>query len=126
MTNIFMKQDDSKNMKSIILINQILKIYDDSLDFEEVDDKKLNHKYLKCSPNRFMAVMNMLQDGGYITGIDYKEWNDGSFEFDVSDSSITLAGLQYYAENTKLLSKLGIIVESAAIVAANVTGIIKI
>ena len=49
----------------------------------------------------------MLSDAGYIDGIETRENNDGTADVIFEDSSITLAGLKYYAENSLFLRAAG-------------------
>lgn len=107
MTNIFMKDYDIRSMNTLICINKILEIYDKSLDDECINLKKLNPAALKMSEVKFGKLMVMLYKSGYIDGFVFDDTIDGKTSFDYSNSSITFEGLSYYAENTKLLKKLG-------------------
>lgn len=110
-------------MKTLKTIHKILKFYDDNMDADEIDFSQLSAKSLKISENRFVRIMAMLSDGGYIDGIEIRENNDDTVDMIFEDSSITLDGLKYYAENSLFLRAAGAlpeIVSAGATVAASV------
>lgn len=114
---------DNRCMKTLKTIHKILKFYDDNMDADEIDFSQLSAKSLKISENRFVRIMAMLSDGGYIDGIEIRENNDDTVDMIFEDSSITLDGLKYYAENSLFLRAAGAlpeIVSAGATVAASV------
>ena len=96
-------------MKTLKTIHKILKFYDDNMDADEIDFSQLTAKSLKISENRFVRIMAMLSDGGYIDGIDVRENNDDTVDLLFEGSAITLEGLKYYAENALFLRAAGIL-----------------
>lgn len=94
---------DKKIMKTLSAIHKILKFYDDNMDADEIDFSQLTAKSLKISGNRFVRIMTMLSESGYIDGIEVRENNDDTVDVIFDDSSITLEGLKYYAENALFL-----------------------
>jgi len=101
------KNAENKDMKTLAKIHEILKFYDDSMDADDIDFSMLSAKKLKISENRFVRIMTMLSDAGYIDGIGARENNDGTVDLLFEDSAITLAGLKYYAENSLFLKAAG-------------------
>lgn len=98
---------DNKIMKTLVAVHKILGIYDDCLDSDSLALERLNAKSLKISENRFSKIIIMLSEAGYISGVDVREFSDGSRGVDYSDSQITLDGLKYHAENSLFLKAAG-------------------
>ena len=98
---------DKKIMKTLSAIHKILKFYDDNMDADEIDFSQLTAKSLKISGNRFVRIMTMLSESGYIDGIEVRENNDDTVDLLFEGSAITLDGLKYYAENSLFLRAAG-------------------
>ena len=96
-------------MKTLVAVHKILGVYDDCLDSDSLDLEKLNAKSLKISENRFTKIIVMLANAGYLSGVDIREFSDGSTNVDYSDSCITLDGLKYHAENSLFLRAAGLL-----------------
>lgn len=110
-------------MKTLTVVHKILKFYDDNMDADEIDFSQLSAKALKISENRFVRIMIMLSESGYIDGIEVRENNDSTVDVIIEDSSITLDGLKYYAENALFLKATGLLpelVSAGATVASSV------
>lgn len=105
------RKADNKTMKTLTAVHKILKFYDDNMDADEIDFSRLSAKSLKISENRFVRIMTMLSDGGYIDGLEVRENNDDTVDVLFENSSITLDGLKYYAENSLFLKAAGALPE---------------
>jgi hypothetical protein len=105
------------------IIWKILNILDLSLDLSDFDtEKELNPKHLGITENRFFRYIEMLQNAGYIDGVKIEEYLTGEKEFDLSEITITLNGIQFLLENSTMRKMANIAEKLGLIVAENGTG----
>ena len=105
------------------IIWKILNILDLSLDLSDFDaEKELNPKQLGITENRFFRYIEMLQNAGYIDGVKIEEYLTGEKEFDLSEITITLDGIQFLLENSTMRKMANIAEKLGLIVAENGTG----
>lgn len=81
-------------------IYKILAALRASMDYEEFDSRLISAEYLKISEPRRVALMMMLVQAGYITGITFDEGAGGDIMMSISRPRLTLKGLEYLEENT--------------------------
>lgn len=79
---------------------KILRRFEKCLDKEEFDESLL--KELKLSPTRLRNSLEMLDEAGYITGIEIHEYISEDDYIDFENARITIDGLKFLAENTVL------------------------
>ncbi|MBR0487587.1 MAG: hypothetical protein IJJ70_07810 [Treponema sp.] len=92
---------DYKTMNtSYGIIWQILNCLDLALDYPEVPADTLTAKRFKITENRFNNYLIMLENTGYIEGVEIIETIDGNTELDISEIKITLEGIQFLIENS--------------------------
>lgn len=109
-------------MDNLKTIYKILSFLEQSLDYEQTDTDRLRAEGFGISENRFNAIMIMLTDSGYITGLTYKRYV-GEEKLTISGLErvrITLAGLEYLNENGTMKK-----IAAAAKGIVDVIGIIK-
>lgn len=85
------------NFKTIF---KILSILESSLDYDKVDLTRISAESLGVSGNRRNAILKMLNDCGYVEGVFVRTYTDGEICIDSTNIQITLAGLEYLAENS--------------------------
>lgn len=86
-------------------IYTILNRLEKSLDCEEKDfnaEEQIGHEALGITETRWKHYIEMLEQAGYISGVQKKSFTDGSYYLDISSINITLQGLQYLAENSMM------------------------
>lgn len=86
-------------MANFKLIYQILTLLDKYLDYDEPDLDKLSADNFKVSNRRFVAIMIMLYEGGYIDGIEPIHLGGNEFDLKYINPTITLKGLEYLEQN---------------------------
>ncbi|NMD99831.1 hypothetical protein HF878_10270 [Selenomonas bovis] len=86
-------------MANFKLIYQILSLLDKYLDYDEPDWDKLSAENFKVSEKRFVSIMIMLYEAGYIDGIDIIHLGGNERDLKYIDPSITLKGLEYLEQN---------------------------
>lgn len=86
-------------MDNFKVIYKILKILEKAMDYEEFDRALISAEALGVTQARWEAIMTMLQDDGYIQGIQYVR-SLGMKGIKVIDVRITLKGLEYLEENS--------------------------
>lgn len=87
-------------MTNFKLIYQILSLLDKSLDDRSPDWSKLSATHFKVTEKRFVYIMVMLYEAGYIDGIEpIPLGGEAGMDFKLVSPSITLKGLEYLVEN---------------------------
>lgn len=89
-------------MANFKLIYQILMMLDSFLDIDEPDYSKLSAETFHTSERRFINIMIMLFEAGYIDGIRVVELYDGNYDIKMIHPCITLKGLEYLEDNTNM------------------------
>lgn len=93
-------------MDNFKIIYKILRLLEEAMDYEEFDVSLLNPELLGVSENRMNAILIMLQDEGYITGIIYRKGLNG---VKLNKPVITLKGLEYLEENSTMKKVAGLL-----------------
>ncbi len=89
-------------MANFALIYQILSLLDKYLDYPDPDWSKLSAENFKVTETRFINIMIMLYESGYIAGIDVIPLMGGHYDIKLIEPRITLKGLEYLEENTQM------------------------
>lgn len=84
-------------MDNFKIIYRILAVLEAYLDCDCFDLERLSAQHLGVSENRRNAILKMLNDKGYITGVQVKEYIDGDIKLNIDNIKITLDGLEYLA-----------------------------
>ncbi|MDR3149546.1 MAG: YjcQ family protein [Oscillospiraceae bacterium] len=86
-------------MDNFKVIYKILKILEEAMDVQDFDESMLSPDMFKISQTRLDAILVMLQNDGYISGlIPVRFGRMTGVKFD--NVRITLKGLEYLAENS--------------------------
>lgn len=86
-------------MANFKLIYQILALLDKYLDYDDPDWSKLSAENFKVTEKRFVSIMLMLYEAGYIDGIEPISLGGDRYDFKLIAPSITLKGLEYLESN---------------------------
>lgn len=86
-------------MDNFSVIYKILKSLEKAMDFDEFDIKQISPDVLRISENRWVKIMEMLVNEGYITGVSVEHFLAGD-KLVVNNIGITLKGLEYLSENS--------------------------
>lgn len=114
---------DNEKMKKMRttcgIIWQILNELDLALDFDDGKPRKedFTAERFRITENRFNCYISMLSEAGYVSGVDRREYADGSVSIDYSGISITLAGIQFLWENSAM-RKIAEFAEQAGLIVA--------
>lgn len=93
-------------MDNFKIIYKILRLLEESMDYDEFDTGLLSPELLGVSENRMNAILIMLQDEGYISGIIYRKGLNG---VKLNKPVITLKGLEYLEENSTMKKVAGLL-----------------
>lgn len=104
-------------MNNFNMIYRILKYLEKAMDYDEADLDFISAEKFGVTQQRWVAIMEMLEAEGYITGLSIKRSIDGEVCYSVSHPRITLKGLEYLQENS--------IMQKAANIAKGVADIIS-
>lgn len=89
-------------MPNTKLIYGILALFDKYLDYDEPDWDELSASHFKVSERRFIAIMLMLLEAGYIDGIEPIGLGGGRYDIKLMSPRITLKGLEYLENNDSM------------------------
>ncbi|MBQ1628001.1 MAG: hypothetical protein II098_02440 [Treponema sp.] len=108
------------------IIWKILNTLDLALDLECVPPEELSAKKFKITENRFQNYLLMLQNAGYVDGVECSEYIDGSINFDISNIKITLEGIQFLIENS-MMNKIAVAAKEIGlnVAEAGITALLK-
>lgn len=70
------------------------------MDYDEIDIEQISAEMLGISQNRWINIMSMLIENGYLSGISIKQNIMGDSVLSVSNPKITLKGLEYLNDNS--------------------------
>lgn len=87
-------------MDNFKTIYRILQYLEKAMDYDEADIDFISASKFGITEQRWAAIMQMLVNEGYITGIGMKRSADGEVCLSVSDVRITMKGLEYLQENS--------------------------
>ena len=88
-------------MDNFKAIYKILKVLENSMDLEEVNQESINYNNFDISKERYNQILIMLYNKGYITGIKVAK-TGGMTIVNTRNIKITLDGLEYLEENTAM------------------------
>ena len=86
-------------MENFIAIYKILSFFEKNLDSTSIDEKKISPEVLGITKERRDALLIKLMENGYVEGLEAMYYLNEAPIVLFSRSSITLAGLEYLAEN---------------------------
>lgn len=89
-------------MANFKVIYEILTLLDKYMDYEDPDWSKLSAENFHITETRFINLMIMLYESGYIAGIDVIPLMGGHYDIKLIEPRITLKGLEYLEENTNI------------------------
>ena len=91
-------------MNDFKLIYRILKYLQMSLDIEEPDFTPISADALEMTQAKWSRIMKMLDDEGYISGLNIIKINNAPFPFVkfTKSTTLTLKGLEYLEENSMM------------------------
>lgn len=104
-------------MDNFSVIYKILKALEKAMDLEQFDLAAISPEVLKVSDNRWFAIMEMLIENGYVSGIAVEHYLTGS-KLKNRGIKITLKGLEYLQSNG-MMKKAGDTLKSAAEIVGN-------
>lgn len=84
------------------IIYRILKALEAGLDIDDPTDAPYSAKTLGISENRRNKIVCMMQDEGYVSGVDHVFYYDGTEVVDTSNMAITIKGLEYLHDNSTM------------------------
>ena len=87
-------------MEEFSIIYKILRILQKSMDYDEVDVRLISASALGISQNKWIRMMKMLADNGYIEGVCIVNVDGASSIIQLNNPMITLKGLEYLGENS--------------------------
>lgn len=87
-------------MDNFKVIYRILRYLEKAMDLDEPDMDKISAEALRLTEQRWLAIVEMLAEEGYVDGISVKRSLDGIPTVSVSRVRITLRGLEYLQENS--------------------------
>jgi DNA-binding transcriptional ArsR family regulator len=100
------------------IIWQILNVLDLSLDYDEVPENVLTAKKLGITQNRFEAYLKMLEDAGYIEGVEFEDFiSEKEPVLNREKIRITLEGIEFLIENSAM-SKIAAAAKEVGLVVA--------
>lgn len=88
------------NMNNFDIIYKILKKLEKAMDLDEFTLDDISAQVLKVGESRWAAIMEMLYENGYVSGITVQRSADGDIQIRESSVRITLKGLEYLSENS--------------------------
>lgn len=83
------------NFKAVYMILSALEA---SMDYPSFDTEQIAPEVLGVSRERWIKYLEMMQDVGYIKGVQIRSYMNGT-SVDARDIRITLKGLEYLQEN---------------------------
>jgi len=86
-------------MDNFKIIYKILKALEAAMDCDKLDHSLISAEFLGVSPNRWEAIMEMMCDEGYITGVTVIR-GISMRGVKLSNVRITLRGLEFLEENS--------------------------
>lgn len=100
------------------IIWQILNVLDLSLDYDEVPENVLTAKKLGITQNRFEAYLKMLEDAGYVEGVEFEDFiSEKEPVLNREKIRITLEGIEFLIENSAM-SKIAAAAKEVGLVVA--------
>ena len=87
-------------MDNFKVIYRILRYLEKAMDLDEPDMDKISAEALKLTEQRWLAIVEMLAEEGYVDGISVNRSLDVIPTVSVSRVRITLKGLEYLQENS--------------------------
>ena len=92
-------------MNNFKIIYKILKILEESLDYEELDMDRLSAEALEITPERRLGLFGMMQREGLIDGVQIKYYANSRKPTTLINPyqlRITLKGIEFLKENSMM------------------------
>lgn len=89
-------------MDDFRVIYKILSILKNAVGRSDFDTSKIKPQALKISEERWVQYIEMMSDARYIKGVEIHKNICNQVNIDISNISITLKGLEYLQQNTRL------------------------
>ena len=89
-------------MEHFKAIYKILSFLEKAIDIETPNWRELSPDGLGIPETRFTNIMRMLEESGYITGVQVKATSAGGHRAYIMDPALTLQGLEYLAGNENM------------------------
>jgi hypothetical protein len=87
-------------MDNFKAVYKILRYLERLMDCEDFDRAGFTGERFGVSQERWLRLLGMLADAGYIEGVSVQRAADGHVMVSVGHVSVTLKGLEYLQENT--------------------------
>lgn len=87
-------------MDNFKAVYKILSSLEKAMDYPEFDMTQIGYKALGVSKERWSRYVEMMEDVGYIKGVQITSYVNGDTDIDLSNARITLKGLEYLQENS--------------------------
>lgn len=110
-------------MDNFRIIYKILSALEKAMDCDVLDIDAISPEKLKISENRWCAIMKMLANDGYITGLRVAK-SIGGEQICANDISITLKGLEYLNSDS-FMKKAADAAKGAVDVAVGIASVVK-
>ena len=92
---------------------RILARFEKNLDNEEFDSSLFNE--LNISDTRFRNYIEMLEEAGYIEGVEIREYINDEVTINFDNARITIDGLKFLSENTFLAKTYKVVKEATGL-----------
>lgn len=89
-------------MDNFIAVYRILSALEKAMDLPEFNPDLIAPSIIGVSEERWKKYIEMMNDVGYIKGIEIERYITGSTSVSIRDIQITLKGLEYLQENTTM------------------------
>ena len=90
-------------MNNFKVIYRILKYLEAAMDADELLVEAFTSKVLGVTEARWRQIIVLMQDGGYIKGVNIvKAFGGEIVHVDIERMAITLAGLEYLSDNSMM------------------------
>ena len=93
---------------------RILSRFEKNLDNEEFDSSLF--KDIKISKIRFRNYIEMLEEAGYIEGVEIREYINDEVSIDFDNARITIDGLKFLTENSMIAKTYKVVKEAAGVI----------
>lgn len=89
-------------MNNFLIIYKILYELERNMGNEEFDIQNICNKKLGITPEKWEQLLILMQDEGYVRGLDVSDLPEDRLRYltDTSSAGITIKGIEYLAENS--------------------------
>lgn len=89
-------------MDNFKIIYRILSYFEAAMDLEKANLEEISSERLRITEQRWISIIRMLVDEGYIEGLVIHQSADGFISISISYPRITLKGLEYLKDNSMM------------------------